>query len=106
VKRCHHTLPLLLILKFVAARAESRLSQEGRALARPDQSFLLSALQAAEKVLSFVGRTFRHDIKSMFSSGVLTPEGVNAHFSAAALAAEAQLGWGSAELRTSIIRFE
>jgi hypothetical protein len=41
-----------------------------------------TALQVAEKVLSFVGRAFRHDIKSAFSSGVLTPEGPDTHISA------------------------
>jgi len=40
------------------------------------------ASQVAEKVLSFVGRAFRHDIKSAFSSGVLTPEGPDTHISA------------------------
>src|SRR6267378_2178210 len=40
------------------------------------------AEQVAEKVLSFVGRAFRHDIKSAFSSGVLTPEGPDTHISA------------------------
>ena len=33
--------------------------------------------QVVEKLLSLVGRAFRHDIKSAFSSGVLTPEGPN-----------------------------
>src|SRR5882762_8482988 len=40
------------------------------------------AEQVAEKVLSFVGRAFRHDIKSAFSSGVLTPEGADTQISA------------------------
>src|SRR6266576_4036056 len=44
--------------------------------------FLPAAIQVAEKVLSFVGRAFRHDIKSAFSSGVLTPEGPDTHISA------------------------
>jgi protoporphyrinogen/coproporphyrinogen III oxidase len=35
-----------------------------------------------EKTGSFVGRAFRHDIKSAPSSGVLTPEGLKAHFPA------------------------
>jgi hypothetical protein len=52
-----------------------------------------AALQVAEKVLSFVGRAFRHDIKSMFSWGVLTPEGLNAHFPAACLAAGLMETW-------------
>jgi hypothetical protein len=30
-----------------------------------------------------VGRTFGHDKKAVFSSGVLTPEGIKTHFSAA-----------------------
>jgi apolipoprotein N-acyltransferase len=42
---------------------------------------------AAEKFPSFVGRAFRHDIKSAISSGVLTPGGVKAHFPAASQAA-------------------
>ena len=46
-----------------------------------------TALQASEKLLIFVGRAFRHDIKVPFSSGVLTPEGLKSHFSAASLAA-------------------
>jgi oxygen-dependent protoporphyrinogen oxidase len=37
----------------------------------------------AEKTGSFVGRAFRHDIKSAPSSGVLTPEGLKAHSPAA-----------------------
>src|SRR6267378_6818677 len=40
------------------------------------------AEQVAEKVLSLVGRAFRHDIKSAFSSGVLTPEGPDTNISA------------------------
>src|SRR3979490_2644380 len=46
-----------------------------------------AALQAAEKLPSFVGRAFRHDIKSAISSGVLTPGGLKAHFSATSKAA-------------------
>ena len=46
------------------------------------------ALQAAEKIGRFVDRAFRHDIKSVISSGVLTPEGADAHFFAACLAAD------------------
>jgi hypothetical protein len=42
----------------------------------------LQALQVAEKLLRFVGRAFRHDIKVAFSSGVLTPEDRNPLFSA------------------------
>jgi apolipoprotein N-acyltransferase len=42
---------------------------------------------AAEKFPSFVGRAFRHDIKSASSSGVSTPDGPKAHFSATAQAA-------------------
>jgi hypothetical protein len=42
----------------------------------------------AEKLSSFVGRAFRHDIKSAVSSGVLTPDGLKAHFSARCLAAD------------------
>jgi hypothetical protein len=38
--------------------------------------------EVAEKLLSFVGRAFRHDIKSAYSSGVLAPEGLRAYFSA------------------------
>src|SRR6266478_2804136 len=41
-----------------------------------------TAKQAAEKVSSFVGRAFRHDIESAFPSGVLTPEGAKLHFPA------------------------
>src|SRR5256885_3114104 len=48
------------------------------------------ASQVAEKVLSFVGRAFRHDIKSAFSSGVLTPEGADTHISATCSAC---VGW-------------
>jgi hypothetical protein len=73
-----------------------RISSEGRASARPKRSFLQSALKAAEKLLSFVGRAFRQDIKSAFSSGVLTPEDPNAHFSATCLASEVEFGCGSA----------
>jgi hypothetical protein len=50
-----------------------------------------AALQAAEKLPSFVGRAFRHDIKSAISSGVLTPGGLKAHSSATSLAAEVLL---------------
>jgi apolipoprotein N-acyltransferase len=42
---------------------------------------------AAEKFPSFVGRVFRHDIKSAISSGVSTPDGPKAHFSATSQAA-------------------
>jgi hypothetical protein len=38
--------------------------------------------QVVEKLLSFVGRAFRHDKKFRFSSGVLTPEGLKPHLSA------------------------
>jgi hypothetical protein len=37
-------------------------------------------LQVTERLRSFVGRAFRHDIKSSPSSGVLTPEGLERHF--------------------------
>jgi len=37
--------------------------------------------------VGFVGRAFRHDKKAVFSTGVLTPDGLKAHFSAASLAA-------------------
>ncbi len=47
----------------------------------------VAASQAAEKVPRFVGRAFRHDIKSAFPSGVLTPEGPKGHFSATCSAA-------------------
>ena len=69
--------------------------------ARPKLGFLKSALQAAEKLLSFVGRAFRHDIQVAFSSGVLTPEGLKPHFSATCLAAEVEFGCGSAALFSS-----
>src|SRR5882762_5458217 len=48
-------------------------------LSSPEAS---AAEEVAEKVLSFVGRAFRHDIMSALSSGVLTPEGLKEHFSA------------------------
>ena len=51
-------------------------------------SLWVTALQVAEKVGRFVGRALRHDIKSVISSGVLTPKGADAHFSAACLAAD------------------
>src|SRR6266568_2374966 len=38
----------------------------------------VAASEVAEKVSRFVGRAFRHDIKSAFPSGVLTPEGLKA----------------------------
>jgi hypothetical protein len=47
------------------------------------------ALQAAEKLLSFVGRAFRRAIKTTFSAGVLTPE-VEIAFFATRLAGGAQ----------------
>ena len=53
---------------------------------------LQSASQAAEKVSRFVGRAFRHDIKSAFPSGVLTPEGPKGHFSPTCSAVEAEFG--------------
>jgi hypothetical protein len=40
------------------------------------------AEQAAEKVGRFVGRGFSHDVSALDSSGVLTPEARNCHFSA------------------------
>jgi hypothetical protein len=49
--------------------------------------FDVAAEEVAEKVLSFVGRAFRHGIISALSSGVLTPEGLKAHFSATTEAA-------------------
>src|SRR6202158_4998862 len=39
-----------------------------------------------KKYQMFVGRAFRHDIRALISSGVLTPEGLDSHFSAACLA--------------------
>src|SRR5882762_6188825 len=48
-------------------------------LSSPEAS---AAEEVAEKVLSLVGRAFRHDIMSALSSGVLTPEGLKAHFPA------------------------
>src|SRR5256885_10328622 len=56
-------------------------TQFTRTVVRPT-SLCHQASQVAEKVLSFVGRAFRHDIKSAFSSGVLTPEGPDTHISA------------------------
>jgi len=62
-----------------------------KTLTNPQQQFPppAAAKQLAEKLLSFVGRAFRHDIKTAFSSGVLTPEGPKPHFSATCLADEA-----------------
>src|SRR5882762_8099543 len=57
-------------------------------LSSPEAS---AAEEVAEKVLSLVGRAFRHDIMSALSSGVLTPEGLKAHFPATTLAAEVLL---------------
>jgi hypothetical protein len=42
----------------------------------------VAASLVAEKLLSFVGRAFRHDMSRAFSSGVLTPEGAKLQFSA------------------------
>jgi len=50
-------------------------------------SHFLAVSQFAEKLSSFVGRAFRHDIKSALSSGVLTPEGLKTHFPPACSAA-------------------
>ena len=38
--------------------------------------------EVAKKSQMFVGRAFRHDIISLISSGVSTPEGFASHFSA------------------------
>jgi hypothetical protein len=46
-----------------------------------------TAKKAAEKLGIFVGRGFSHDIEELFSSGVLTPEVLKTHYSAACLAA-------------------
>jgi hypothetical protein len=46
----------------------------------------------------FVGRGFSRDIRSFFSSGILTPEGLKLPFSAASLAAEVEFGCGFAAL--------
>src|SRR6202521_4196207 len=48
--------------------------------------------QAAEKLPIFVGRAFRHDIKSAISSGVSTPDGPKVHFSATSQAAHGNKG--------------
>src|SRR5882762_5339215 len=56
-----------------------------------------AAKEVAEKVLSLVGRAFRHDIISALSSGVLTPEGLKAHFSAITKAAYGKSRNGRAE---------
>ena len=98
---------MLLILNFVAPRVEvsdilggpGSCGESPEPSARSQQSFFQSALQVAEKVLNFVGGAFRHDIKSAFSSGVLTPEGLDTHISATCLAAEVEFDRGSAALR-------
>ncbi len=51
-------------------------------------AFLEAGLESLhEKPEIFVGRGFSHDIKALFPSGVLTPEGLKIHFSATCLAA-------------------
>src|SRR6266478_4440800 len=52
-----------------------------------EKSLRVAASEVAEKLLSFVGRAFRHDITSAFSSGVLTPDCPKPHFSATCSAA-------------------
>jgi hypothetical protein len=112
--RSSFTLLVGIDAKAGQVSTQSRLSSEGRALVvslaepsdRPNRrAFLKSALQAAEKILSFVGHAFRHDIKSAFSSGVLTPEGLKAHFSATCLAAEAVFGCRFAGTSSAIKRY-
>jgi hypothetical protein len=93
----------LLILKFAAPREESGFYSEGRASTRPNRSFSEVGFTGCGKLLRLVGRAFRHDIKSAFSSGVLTPEGPKTHFSATCLAAEADFSCGSAALCPEII---
>jgi apolipoprotein N-acyltransferase len=46
-----------------------------------------AAVQLAAELPRLVGRAFRHDIKPALSSGVLTPDGPKAHFSATSQAA-------------------
>jgi hypothetical protein len=79
-------------------KSVSRTGSHKDTLARPDQISPKSALEVAEKLVSFVGRAFRHDVKSALSSGVLTPEGLKPHFSATCLAAEAVFGRGTPAL--------
>src|SRR6266550_2484887 len=101
--------PVLLILNLVAPRVEFSdllggpvsCGESPEPSARPKQSFFWLASQVAEKVLSFVGRAFRHDIQSPFSSGVLTPEGPDTHISATCSAAEVESGAGSTRRRHS-----
>ncbi len=49
-------------------------------LSRHEPAALPAASQVAEKATSFVGRAFRHDEKTAFPLGVLTPEGPKTHF--------------------------
>jgi len=60
-----------------------------------------AAKQAAEKVSRFVGRAFRHDIKSAFPSGVLTPEDPKGHFSATCKADFGEIWFGLTKARAS-----
>src|SRR6266581_5283845 len=57
-------------------------------------NILRSAYQAAEKIVGFVGRAFRHDKIRMFSSGVLTPCFLKTHVHAVCLGAVPQGGIG------------
>ena len=60
-----------------------------------------AAKQAAEKVSRFVGRAFRHDIKSAFPSRVLTPEGPKVYFSATFKADFGEIWFGLTKARAS-----
>jgi predicted membrane-bound spermidine synthase len=69
------TLGVAVTLNLLAGALALRLS-------RREPAAISAASQIAEKVRSLVGRAFRHDKKSAFPSGVLTPEGPKGHFPA------------------------
>src|SRR5712692_9887211 len=62
--------------QYQAKSANSEIKQA----AEEGPGLWVAASEVAEKVSRFVGRAFRHDIKSAFPSGVLTPEGFNTLF--------------------------
>ena len=61
---------------LVAPRAEYLDPLGGLGLSPAEPNFLSVGFTGCGKLLIFVGRAFKHDIKVAFSSGVLTPEGI------------------------------
>jgi hypothetical protein len=96
-------LPVLVLLPLSSMHNQEWLRYSNFSVASsapPQVAWIQGGFTVRGKLLSFVGRAFRHDINSALSSGVSTPEGAKLYFSASCLAAAPSLGDLPRELST------